>query len=333
MLPFGGFRGRGRYNKPALELSIVLVNHDGAECLPKTLEALARNTIIDDVECVVVDSGSVDGSWEGIERSWDKARSLRFEENIGFCAGCNRGAEAAEGRLVAFVNFDGEVEPNWDGPLRDLLDDRTVAIATGVLLTTDGERVEAAGLEIAPNTATYGRDEGLPRTELLKHRVDVAAATGALMMVRRSDFLALGGFYEPIFMYGEETDYCLRVDGRIVLDPGSAIRHEHGHSAGPPRSPTRLYWGSRNRLLNAARHLPARALAKAVVTSAGFDALTLAQVRRLDAAGAVARGWRDGVRVMRQERRSRSAAERRRSASRVSTLREALVQQRQLGRL
>ena len=52
---------------------------------------------------------------------WPRARALRFEENIGFCAGCNRGAEAATGRLLAFVNFDGEVEPGWDAPLIELL--------------------------------------------------------------------------------------------------------------------------------------------------------------------------------------------------------------------
>ena len=44
---------------------------------------------------VVVDSGSADGSWEVVDQIWDKARTVRFEENIGFCAGCNRGAEAA----------------------------------------------------------------------------------------------------------------------------------------------------------------------------------------------------------------------------------------------
>jgi N-acetylglucosaminyl-diphospho-decaprenol L-rhamnosyltransferase len=315
------------------ELSVVLVNHNGSDCLPSTLRALAANTSAEAAECIIVDSGSTDGSWQGVGRLWDKARALHFEENIGFCAGCNRGAEAARGRLLAFVNFDGEVEPDWDGPLRELLNDPMVAIATGVLLTGDGARVEAAGLEIAPNTATYGLEEGKPRTGLPEGPVEVSAATGALMMVRRSDFLALGGFYEPIFMYGEETDYCLRVDGRIVLHPGSAIRHEHGHAAGPPRSATRLYWGSRNRLLNAARHLPGPALAKAVATSAAFDALTLVQVRRRDAARAVARGWHDGVRMMAKERRARSAAERRRSARRLGTLREALAQQRQLGRL
>jgi GT2 family glycosyltransferase len=315
------------------ELSVVLVNHDGADCLPAALRALAANTAIDDVECIVVDSASSDASWQDVEAHWSRARALRFEENIGFCRGCNEGAKAAEGRLVAFVNFDGEVEPAWDTPLRELLDDPDVSVATGLLLDASGETVEAAGLEIAPNMATFGREEGAPRPHAPTAPFDVTAASGALTMMRRDEFLALGGFYEPIWMYGEEADLALRVPGRIVLHPGSAVRHGHGAAAGPPRSRTRLYWGSRNRLLNAGRHLPAPALARALASSAAFDALTLAQVRSREAVGAVLSGWRDGLGLLRSERRARSRAERKEAASRLTSLRAALVQQRRLGRL
>jgi GT2 family glycosyltransferase len=314
-------------------LSVVLVNHNGADCLPAALRALAENTAAEDIECVVVDSASSDGSWQDVERHWARARALRFEENVGFCRGCNEGARAARGRLVAFVNFDGEVEPGWDAPLRELLEDAEVSVATGLLLDSSGETVEAAGLEIAPNMATFGRDEGLPRAEAPSAPADVTAASGALTMMRRDEFLELGGFYEPIWMYGEEADLALRVPGRIVLHPGSAIRHGHGAAAGPPRSRTRLYWGSRNRLLNAGRHLPGPALARAVVSSAAFDALTLAQGRSRVALRAVLSGWRDGLPLLRSERSARSRAERRRAATRVSSLREALAQQRRLGRL
>ncbi len=105
-----------------------------------------------------------------MERYWIAARSIRSDENIGFCAGCNRGAAAARGRLLAFVNFDAQVEPGWDSPLRDLLDNPATAVATGLLLRSDGDDLEAAGLEIAPNMATYGRLEGLPRGTALPRR-------------------------------------------------------------------------------------------------------------------------------------------------------------------
>jgi N-acetylglucosaminyl-diphospho-decaprenol L-rhamnosyltransferase len=315
------------------ELSVVLVNHDGAECLPGALRALAANTVTEDVECIVVDSASTDGSWECVKQHWNRARALRFEENIGFCRGCNRGAEAAAGRLVAFVNFDGEVEPRWDAPLRELLEDEAVSIATGLLLDAAGVTIEAAGLEIAPNMATFGRAEGLPRAQAPNAPVDVTAASGALMMVRREEFLGIGGFYEPIWMYGEEADLCLRMPGRVVLHPGSAIRHGHGAAAGPRRSRTRLYWGARNRLLNAGRHLPGPALARAVASSAAFDTLTLAQVRSRSALGAVLAGWRDGLPQLRSERHARSREEKRRAATRLTSFRTALAQQRRLGRV
>lgn len=311
----------------------MLVNHNGATCLPTTLGALEQNTLTADAECLVVDSGSSDGSWHGVESFWDKARALRFDQNIGFCAGCNRGAEAARGRLLAFVNFDAVVEPSWDEPLARLLDDPGVSVATGLLLSPDGSTLEAAGLEIAPNTATFGRLQGRPREEAPREPGDVTAASGALMMVRRADFLDLGGFYEGFFMYGEEADYCLRVPGRVVLHPGSAVRHDQGSASGPLRSPFRLYWHSRNRLLNAARQLPLPAVIRSVLASAAFDVLTLGQTRTRAAVGAVARGWRDGLRGMAHERGARTPPERREAARRLVSLREAVREQRRLGRV
>jgi N-acetylglucosaminyl-diphospho-decaprenol L-rhamnosyltransferase len=316
------------------ELSVVLVNHNGADCLPAALDALTRHTIAR-AEWIVVDSASTDGSWRDLERRWPGTRVLRHEANIGFAAGCNRGAEAARAPLVAFVNFDGAVEPGWDAPLRTLLEDPGVALATGLLVTPDGATLEAAGLGIAPNTATYGHRGGLPRAAAPARPVDVAAASGALMMVRREEFRALGGFYERLWMYGEEADYAFRLpeDGRVVVHPGSAIRHELGHASGSHQSAVRLYWSSRNRLINAARHLPLGALVLAVAASAAFDLLTLAQVRRPGTLRLLAGAWRDGGRLMATVRRERSAGERTRSVRRLTTLREAVAEQRRLGRL
>jgi GT2 family glycosyltransferase len=321
------------YNTSALDLSIVIVNHNGADCLPAALEALARNTVTADVEGLVVDSGSSDGSWKRVERHWSKARALRFDENLGFCAGCNRGAEAAVGRNVAFVNFDAEVEPEWDAPLIGLLRDPEISIATGLLYRPDGVELEAAGLDIAPNLATYGRLEGETRSAVPPNPFDVTAASGALMMVRRDEFLAVDGFYEPLFMYGEEADYCLRVPGRIVVHPASAVRHRQGHASGPLHSTTRLYWPSRNRLMLAARHLSLPSLVKSVAASAAFDVVTLVQARNREAASAIARGWLDGLHGIRAERSARSRAERDAAATRLVSFREALRQQSRIGRM
>jgi GT2 family glycosyltransferase len=276
-----------------------------------------------------VDSGSADGSWRDVAAHWNRARAIRFDENIGFCAGCNRGAEAARAPLVAFVNFDGEVEPGWDVPLRQLLGDPEVSVAGGMLVDRSGTVVEALGLAIAPNLATYGLLEGALRTEVPRAPVNVAAVSGALMMVCRDEFVGLGGFYEPIWMYGEEADLSLRVSGRVVADPRSVMRHEIGHAAGPRGSVTRVYWPSRNRLINAARHLQGSRLALSVATSAAFDLALIIGRHDARTVRAVARGWRDGLRMVPGERRSRAPIG---DAPRIGSLRDAIAQQRRLAR-
>jgi GT2 family glycosyltransferase len=193
--------------------------------------------------------------------------------------------------------------------------------------------LESAGLAIAPTMAAYARLEGRSRAAAPPGPQDVAAASGGLMMVRRDDFLRMGGFYERLWMYGEETDYCLRTAGRVVLHPRSGLRHETGHAAGPLRSELRLYWHARNRLLNAARHLPPLRLAWSLVLSAAFDMLTVAQLRTGGAARSTLRGWRAGLGRMRHERAARTHEERREAARRVGGLGAAITQQRALGRL
>jgi GT2 family glycosyltransferase len=153
------------------------------------------------------------------------------------------------------------------------------------------------------------------------------------MMMRRDDFLALGGFYEPIWMYGEEADLSLRAPGRVVADPRSAIRHEIGHAAGPRASVTRVYWPSRNRLINAVRHLRGRRLAISLVASVTFDAALLAGRRDARTFHAVMRGWRDGLRLLPGELRASRGPRRARPTRRIVSFRVALADQRRLARL
>lgn len=309
----------------------MLVNHNG-DCSPGTLGALASNTATNSLECIVVDSGSTDGSWKEIEQHWSRPRVLRFEENIGFCVGCNRGAQAARGRFVAFVNADGEVEPNWDRPLRELLEDPGVQVATGLVLDLDGKTLQSAGLEIAPNMALIGRQAFEPRDRAPRMPVDVTAPAGALMMVRRSDFLSLGGFREDLWMYGDEADYGLRAckHGRIVLHPGSAVRHEYGRTTGPHLSPFRLYWSTRNRLINAAYHLPAVAMVKSLLASAAFDLVTAWEARNLRAVRVLARAWLDALRMIPRERRRRIRRDGAMARSRLISFSDAVREYRRI---
>ncbi len=224
---------------------------------------------------------------------WPRARALRFDENVGFCVGCNRGAEAATGRLLAFVNFDGEVEPGWDTPLAGLLDDPTVSISTGLLLSSDGQMIQAAGLGIAPNTAVVGRLVMLPRETAPLESVDVPAATGALMMVRRQEFLASEASTSRSSCTAKRPTIACACPAGSSCTPEArcaTIRPCVGPdgrsfvSTGAPEPP-----------VNAARHLPPASLVSRLWHLRLRRAHARAAAARV-AAGAIARGWLDGAR-------------------------------------
>jgi N-acetylglucosaminyl-diphospho-decaprenol L-rhamnosyltransferase len=285
---------------PSLEMSIVIVNHNGGRLLRDAVTALQENTACESAEIIVVDSASTDGSSENLPPGRLPLRVIRCKENVGFCTGNNLGVSAARGCLVAFTQPDGAVEGDWDQGLRAAIVQSDVAAVGGIVLKVQqewalretaglargqapklgeagaGGRIDSAGIAIAPNFAGWSLSENLTPEEAGlragEHR-DVVGLSPAFLMVRRDDHLRIDGFWEELWMYGDEADYAVRIAhlGRCLVCPESRMRHHVGASAGPHQSPLRLYWSSRNRLLGAARHLPLRRFVFAVALSAALD--------------------------------------------------------------
>lgn len=322
----------------SLELSVILVNFNGKDVLPAAVDALQRNTTTDRAEIIVVDSGSGDGSACNLPAGRIPVRVIRRDENVGFCRGNNIGAEAADGRVLCFTQTDGEVEPGWDGPLLRALEDPAVAVAGGMVMKMGTDVIDSAGIAIAPNLAAWSLHEneepehaGITGEAML----DVVGVSPALLAVRAIDHASIGGFWETLWMYGDEPDYALRIRarGRAVLCPSSRMRHRVGAASGPMQSPLRLRCSARNKLLNIARHVPDSRVPFAVFLAIAFDVLQIAQTRNVQSIRATLEGWRAGLAGMADARRTSTAAERVLRAQYIEPLSEALSEQRRLGRL
>ena len=227
---------------PQPTASIIIPCFNGVAHTDVCLAAL-RETLPDDFEgeIIVVDDASTDETaaclarWAGNEK---RLKVIRNRANAGFIRTTNKGAKAAAGEILVFLNNDTIPVAGWLPPLlRALAADPTVGAVGGRLVYPDGRLQEAGSVVFRDGSAAnFGRDDLNPDLPLYTFLRDVDYCSAALMATRRSLFREIGGFdthYEP--GYYEDTDYCfkLRDKGyRVVVQPESVVVHVEGGTAG-----------------------------------------------------------------------------------------------------
>jgi GT2 family glycosyltransferase/4-amino-4-deoxy-L-arabinose transferase-like glycosyltransferase len=219
-------------------VSIIIVTHGTGPIVLDTLEAVVSNTSVP-YEVIVVDNEPPAGRARTANLLAAETSGIRLvcgDRNLGFAGGNNLGVEHARASTVCFLNPDVIVSPGWLPPLVAALDDPVVGIAVPVLVNTDGSLQEAGQLLYDDGcTAAVGGPEVCPGDWSQAFTRDVDYASAACWVVRRDEFLALGGFderYHPA--YFEDVDYALRVEAsgkrtRLVADV--AVVHHHGHGS------------------------------------------------------------------------------------------------------
>jgi GT2 family glycosyltransferase len=225
--------------------SVVVVAYRAGDALPRLLDSLAGQ---DDLrEVIVVDNG---GGGEEIEEARDRdgVRVLDPGGNVGFAAGCNIGAAAAEGDVLVFLNPDTVAAPGAVAQLARTLDEPRIGIAMARLRLLDRpELLNSRGLELHVSGLSWAGGYGEPVDNVGSLR-DVAAASGTAMAVRAGIFRKLGGFTDELFMYQEDLllGWKARLAGlRVVVDPGADVFHDYEYG----RNVAKHYLLERNRLV------------------------------------------------------------------------------------
>ncbi len=102
----------------------VVLNYNGGDTVLRCVEhVLATDWATGDLEVVVVDNASSDGSDDAIERTFPSVRLLRSGANLGFPANNLAMGDLDDVDYVALVNNDAFVPPDWLTPLVETLED------------------------------------------------------------------------------------------------------------------------------------------------------------------------------------------------------------------
>ena len=209
--------------------------HGNWPLVRRALDAL-RPEIGDDRELVLVDDASPEEAAAGLGDAVGDAVVIRNERNLGFGPSCNRGAEAARGTYLCFLNSDALVEPRALDELERVAEADGEAAVTAFLVAEDGT-LQEAGRTVGRDVVTYPLGHGAAADDprwAFQREVDYGSA--ACLLVRSSQFHELGGFDDAFAPgYHEDADFCLRLadrGGRTVVAPGARVVHlEHGSSS------------------------------------------------------------------------------------------------------
>jgi GT2 family glycosyltransferase len=90
-------------------VSALIVNWNTREHLRRCLQALQRCPQPPDLEVIVVDNASSDGSAEMVRREFPQVRLIANDRNLGYAAANNQAAKVAQGRYLLLLNPDAEV--------------------------------------------------------------------------------------------------------------------------------------------------------------------------------------------------------------------------------
>lgn len=217
-------------------VSVVIVTFGGWALTRRALEALRDRTPVP-FEVVIVDNPTPEDVAGRLREEVEGAEVIENHRNEGFGPAANAGAQRARADLLLFLNSDALVQDGWIDPLIETLEGFPEAGAVvPMLLNEDGTVQEAGGLLFRQGwTLMYGYG-GDPADPSLRFRRRIDYGSAACLLLRRSDFLELGGF-DPAFVpaYCEDVDLLLRLRTLgcdVVYEPRSLVIHVRFGSSG-----------------------------------------------------------------------------------------------------
>lgn len=229
-------------------VTLISVAHNSNDVLPEMLASVPAGTPI-----VIVDNATKD--IEPLRQLCAKFNATLIENgaNKGFGYACNRGAARATTEFLFFLNPDASLVP-------DTIDQLVAAMRRYPKASAMNPRIAKADGSVQ----FHHRSRLMPVSEYMPHRwpdadSEVTVLMGSAFFARRSEFEAVGGFDEDIFLYHEDDDLSRRLRaqrGPIMFIRDAFVTHLAEKSSGSSNATFffKRYHQARSRVFAAKKH-------------------------------------------------------------------------------
>ncbi len=232
----------------SIDVSIIIVNYNVKHFLEQCLRSIYLSAHNLNLEIFVVDNNSTDGSLEYLKPRFPEVHFIKNTQNVGFARANNQALRLAQGRYILILNPDTLLKQDSLQALIEYMDAHPRSGACGPkMLDRYGkfDKTSKRGFptpwvafcrlsgisKLFPHSPLFSRYDLLYIDENTPAIID--ALTGSCMMIRREAYLQTGGFDEDFFMYGEDIDWCYRIQQagwEIHYAPVTKIIHFRGES-------------------------------------------------------------------------------------------------------
>ncbi|MDY0212990.1 MAG: glycosyltransferase [Desulfuromonadaceae bacterium] len=218
------------HETPFPKISVVVLTYNNLDLTKDCLNSIIRWSDYPNLELVIVDNASSDGSPEyltAFAEQHSQVKLLLNEDNLGFAAGNNVGLEAATGDYLVMLNNDTIVTPGWLlTMLRHLQADERIGIIGPVTNNIGNE----AKIEIDYSSPTEMLTEAMHYTlSHMAQAIPLQTAAFFCVMLSRNVFEQVGLLDEDFGRgFFEDDDYCRRIEAiglRVVCAEDVFIHH------------------------------------------------------------------------------------------------------------
>jgi GT2 family glycosyltransferase len=228
------------------KVTISIVAYNSKNVLIKCIDSILEPSKGIDMEIIVVDNKSQDGSPALIKNLFPGVRLIENNHNVGFGKAHNQSFKISQGEYFLILNPDTVIFPNAIKRMVDFMDSRKKVGVLGCKIFWDDDKMfmfpdlRIHSLKTAlfqftsfchyfPNNrlSQWYWKSAYPLWETTMPQ-KVEGITGGLMMVRREIFESVGLFDENFFLFFEEHDLLRRVkktEAEIFYLPTAEIQH------------------------------------------------------------------------------------------------------------
>ena len=198
-----------------MQFSLIIINYKTFELTNNCLKSLFLLPDQSDLEIIVIDNNSNDGSAEKLEAEFNaKIKIIKNKQNLGFAGANNQGAAMAGGQFLIFLNSDTVIKEDFLSICAKILNENSkIGIISPRLKLPNGENQKAA-FGVFPTLKNL-LTQSLKKEPAINEDDNFYITdwvSGCALMISQKLFQEIGGWDDHFFLYYEDIDICKKAN-------------------------------------------------------------------------------------------------------------------------